>query len=80
MKEKNIDAKDMKTKDKYFQAYIDSLFTMYKNDIEINTQEFEKVKLTPINMYAVKQFVSYPMIVPAFPELTSNNRLKTILK
>jgi len=80
MKEKNIDAKDMKTKDKYFQAYIDSLFTIYKNDIEINTQEFEKVKLTTINMYAVKQFVPYPMIVPAFPELTSNDRLKTILK
>ncbi len=80
MKEKNIDAKDMKTKDNYFQVYIDSLFTVYKSDIEINTRELEKVKLTTTNMYAVKQFVPYPMVVPAFPQLTVKDRLKTFLK
>jgi len=39
--------------------------------IEINTEAFEKAKLTRIDMIVVQRNVPFPIIVPGFPMATT---------
>lgn len=55
--------------------YIDSLQAKYNNVIEIDTDAFEKIKLTRIDMFVIQRNVPFPVIVPSFPLLTTDNRL-----
>jgi len=55
--------------------YIDSLQAKYNNVIEIDTDEFEKIKLTRIDMFVIQRNAPFPVIVPSFPLLTMDNRL-----
>ncbi|MBN2414117.1 hypothetical protein JXQ31_20755 [candidate division KSB1 bacterium] len=69
-------AKDyMKIINEYLNPYVDSLQTKYSDVIEINTDIFEKLKLTSIDMFAVEKNVPYPIIVPGFPVITDDTRL-----
>ncbi|MBN2011870.1 peptidylprolyl isomerase [candidate division KSB1 bacterium] len=55
--------------------YIDSLQTKYADTIEIDTDAFEKIKLTHIDMFVLQKNVPFEVIVPLFPLLTTDNRL-----
>jgi hypothetical protein len=59
----------------YLNPYIEKLLKKYSDQIEINVEEFEKIKLTRTDMYVIQLQVPYPVYVPAFPQLTSYNRL-----
>jgi hypothetical protein len=59
----------------YLNPYIEKLLKDYSSQIEINVEEFNKIILTRIDMFAVQNQVPYPVYVPAFPQLTSYNRL-----
>ncbi len=59
----------------YFNPYIDSLQTKYSDVIFINTEEFNKIKLTRIDMVATFSNLPYPLVVPPFPTLTTDDRL-----
>ena len=75
---KNIDVNGKKETDiieKYLNSYIEKLLKDYSSQIEINVEEFNKIILTRIDMFAVQNQVPYPVYVPAFPQLTSYNRL-----
>jgi hypothetical protein len=43
--------------------------------IEINTDEFEKIELTSIDLVATQPDLPFPMIVPTFPIITTDTRL-----
>ena len=59
----------------FMNPKIDSLQEAYSNDIEINMDVFEKIKLTSTDMMVIQRGVPYPILVPSFPILTSDNKL-----
>lgn len=59
----------------YLNPYVDTLQQKYSNLIEINTDAFEKIKLTNIDMFALQRNVPYPIVSPSFPILTTDNKL-----
>ncbi len=59
----------------YLNPYIDSLQAKYSDQIEINTDEFEKIELTRIDLVALQDNVPYPQVVPGFPILTTDNQM-----
>lgn len=59
----------------YLNPYIDSLQTAYSDKIKINIEQFEKLELTRTDMFITQQNVPYPILVPDFPVLTTDNRL-----
>jgi len=61
--------------EKYMNPFIEQLLKKYSDQIEINIEEYEKIKLTRIDMFTTQEQVPYPIYVPAFPQLTSYNKL-----
>jgi len=55
--------------------YVDSLQVKYSDRIEINTDVFEKIRLTRIDMFVTEKNVPYPVRVPSFPILTTDKWL-----
>ena len=55
--------------------YVDSLQQKYHGIIEINTDLFEQIQLTNIDMMVLQKNVPFPIIVPSFPILTTDNML-----
>jgi hypothetical protein len=55
--------------------YFKELGKKYGEKIEINTDEFEKLTLTRIDMFATQKNVPFPVISPNFPLLTTHNLL-----
>ncbi len=47
----------------------------YQQQIFINTDEFEKVKLTAVDMFVIQKNMPFPVVVPQFPILTTHNKL-----
>ena len=65
----------MRVIDEYMNDYVDSLQTKYSDQVEINMEIFEDVELTRIDMFVIEENVPYPVAVPMFPHLTTDNRL-----
>ncbi len=61
------------------KSYLDPLMSTirekYRDQIFINTDAFEKIKLTSVNMFVVQQNLPFPVPVPEFPQLTAHNKL-----
>ncbi|WP_456406949.1 hypothetical protein [Caldithrix abyssi] len=55
--------------------YVAQLRQKYQDQIEINTDAFEKIKLTRIDMFAIQPNQAFPVVVPSFPQLTTHNML-----
>jgi len=55
--------------------YVDSLQAKHGKMIEINTEAFEKAKLTRIDMVVVQRNVPFPVVVPNFPVVTTDHVL-----
>ncbi len=60
---------------KFWQAYLDSLQSIYSDSIRINSDEFKKIALTHIDMVAWRPQDPYPLVVPNFPTLISSGEL-----
>lgn len=65
----------MKAIENYLNPYVDSLQQKYSDLIEIDTDEFEKIELTRIDMVAIQKNVPYPIVSPAFPLITTDHKL-----
>ncbi len=61
--------------ERHLNVWVDSLQRKYSDRIEINLEEFEKIKLTRIHMTVAQENVPYPKVVPAFPQVTTSFRL-----
>ncbi len=55
--------------------YIRSLQEKYSDKIGIDTDAFEKIKLTGIDMIALQKNMPFPIVVPSFPIVTTLNKL-----
>ena len=59
----------------YLDPYVAKLRQKYADRIFINTDAFEKIKLTRIEMFALQPNQAFPVLVPSFPQLTMHNKL-----
>jgi len=55
----------------HLNPYIRELQQKYKDQIQINTDAFEKIKLTHVDMFVVESNVPFPVKVPTFPQITT---------
>jgi hypothetical protein len=60
---------------RYLNSHTDSLFKKYSTKIKIHIPNFEKIKLTRIDMFVLNQNAPYLDAVPAFPLITTRNSL-----
>ncbi len=73
LKNKQITSQDQWLE--FINPKMDSLQNVYSDQIEININAFEKIKLTSTDMMVLQRGVPYPILVPSFPILTSDNKL-----
>lgn len=59
----------------HFDPIIDSLQQAYTKQIKINMNAFEKIELSSTDMLVTQRGLPYPIVVPSFPIITSDNRL-----
>ena len=59
----------------FMNPIIDSLQSAHSDKIKINMDIFERIKLTKTDMMVNQRGVPYPILVPAFPILTTDDRL-----
>ncbi|MCF7885079.1 MAG: hypothetical protein K9M80_01170 [Candidatus Marinimicrobia bacterium] len=80
---------EMNFRENYLQAinthlnsYVDSLQNKYSQSIEINTETFDNIQLTNIDLFALESNAAYPIVVPNFPIITTDTKLEygTIMK
>lgn len=62
--------------EQYLNAHVDSLQKKYSEIIEFDIDEYEKIKLTRIDMSVTQQNVPFPIVVPSFPLVTTDNVLE----
>lgn len=65
----------MKALSDYLNPYVKKLQQKYADRIEINTRQFEDIKITSIEMIALRKGDPFPIVVPSFPQITTLNRL-----
>ena len=59
----------------FMNPVIDSLQAVYAQQIEINMEAFESIELTATDMIVTQRGVPYPVVVPSFPIITTDNRI-----
>ena len=65
----------LETVEQILNPHMQKLFKKYNASIEINTDSFEQIKLTNVDMFVVQKNLPFPVIVPSFPQLTSVHKL-----
>jgi len=75
LEEKNISGDNPEQTAKKLNPIVDSLQAVYSDQIEINTDLFETIELTNVDMTVIQQGVPFPKIVPPFPVFTSDHKL-----
>ena len=59
----------------FMNPIVDSLQVVYSDQIEINMDAFEAVELTSTDMVVTQRGVPFPVMVPSFPIITTDNRI-----
>ncbi len=67
--------KGMELIEEVLDPYLAQLREKYNDQIEINTDAFEKIRLTRIDLFAIQPNQAFPVVVPSFPQLTTHNKL-----
>lgn len=65
----------MKAINDHLNVYVDSLQSKYNNEIYINIDAFNDIRLTRIDLFALESNAAYPIVVPGFPILTTDSKL-----
>jgi hypothetical protein len=78
-KQKYLEELDVNYKDTYkmldyLNPYIDELQKKYSDTVEINFEEFDKIKLTRIDMLATYTNLPFTVVSPSFPILTTKHK------
>jgi hypothetical protein len=76
----NFNENYLKILNSHLNSYVNDLQTKYYRKIELNIDEFEKIRLTKIDLYVQHVGVPYKQTVPGFPLLTTNHQLGYIAK
>jgi hypothetical protein len=56
----------------YWEKYIQDLQQKYSDSIRLNYNEFDQIKLTKVDFYAIRPGVPYPVGFPSFPLLSAS--------
>lgn len=59
----------------FMDPFLDSLQTKYSHLVHIDTDMFEDIKLSNVPMVVTNRNVPFPLAVPSFPRLTTDNVL-----
>ena len=59
----------------FMNPIVDSLQVVYSDQIEINMDAFEAIELTSTDMVVTQRGVPFPVMVPSFPIITTDNRI-----
>jgi len=59
----------------HLDPYIDKLQSKYSDRIFVNVEKFNDIKLTRIDMMVTQKNVPFPIMVPSFPQLTTDHKL-----
>ncbi len=62
----------------YWENYIQDLQQKYSNSIQLNYDEFNQIKLTKVDFYAIRPGVPYPVAFPGFPLLSASTEIDYI--
>jgi len=60
---------------KHLNPVVEDLRRKYQDQILINTDAFEKIHLTSVDMFVIQKNMPFPVMVPQFPILTTHNKL-----
>lgn len=58
-----------------FNPYFNELQEKYNDIVEIDTDLFEKINITSVDMFVIQKNAAFPVIVPGFPKLTTDHAL-----
>ena len=67
--------KMMQVINEYLNPYIETLQKKYADQVQIEVKKFNELKLTRIDMFVTQQNVPFPIVVPSFPQLTTDYQL-----
>ncbi len=73
--DENFNENYLKAIHEYLNPLVDSLQLKYSDMIFIDTEIFNKIKLTRIDLFAIQSNVPYPIVVPSFPVITDDSKL-----
>ena len=59
----------------FYNPIIDSLQLVYSEQTYINTKALEELNLTSTDMMVTQKGLPYPIVVPSFPIITTDDRL-----
>ena len=59
----------------YLNPYIDQLQKKYSDRIQVNVEQFDKIRLTRVDMIVMQNNVPFPVMVPDFPQVTTDSKL-----
>ena len=59
----------------YLNPYIDQLQEKYNDQIQVNVEQFNKIRLTRTDMIVMQTNVPFPVMVPGFPQITTDSKL-----
>ena len=61
--------------EKYLNPDIDQLQEKYSDIIKVDVEKFNNIQLTHIDMIVMQSNVPFPVVVPAFPQITTDSWL-----
>ncbi len=70
-----VDSTDNLQKLRYFNGAVQTLVNKYKEKITVDNQELNTITVTDVNMFVMQPQAPFPVVVPGFPQFTSNERL-----
>ena len=70
-----IENADVKDRHIFMKPIVDKLQEKYSDEIYINTDLFEKIKISKVDMFVTQNNVPYPVVVPNFPSYTDDRYL-----
>ena len=59
----------------YLNPYIEQLQKKYSDRIRVNVEQFNNIHLTRIDMIVMQKNVPFPVMVPSFPQVTTDSKL-----
>lgn len=76
LKTQNVEGKNwLEIVKENLTPYIRELQKKYSDSIEINITEFNKIRLTTVDLFATQRGVPFPIVVPSFPLITTSHQL-----
>jgi len=61
--------------EEHLNPLIDDLQISFSDQIQINFEILDSLKLTNIDMFVAQEGVAFPIVVPSFPQLTTDTKL-----